>query len=194
MDGVFEFGDKLYIQTLALKNLHIGDIIAYKSLDTNGKEIELVHRIFKMNKFGLVTLGDGNLFPDSTPVNQRNYIGRVLFFEREGKRHYPKKNYRTRLKLLLLRKNLFLVYYVSRMLRLFLRYPYAMIRKSGFFKILWHPMIQKQAFQNDGKPLAKYIHEGSTIATYCTDTGRFTCKKPFDLLLWDKIQSKNPQK
>jgi hypothetical protein len=63
------------------------------------------------------------------------------------------------------------------------RRPYRALRESGVVLRLWQPRVLKVRLATDNGPLVKYVCRGRTVAKWWPAEGRFTCQKPYDLVL-----------
>lgn len=52
-----------------------GDIIAFSAND----DLRVTHRAVKIDKDGIITKGDNNIFPDVSKVSKNQFFGRTLF-------------------------------------------------------------------------------------------------------------------
>jgi hypothetical protein len=190
MLGTFRFGDSLIIESVPFNDLRPGDIVVYKGLNHGGDEDNLVHRVISIRPEGLVTQGDNNSRPDKTFVNEGKLLGRVCHMERGGKK-IPVCNGRMGLLRVRVRRRLdFLQNEIWRLVRSMGRGTYGRIRESGLIPLLWRPAISKVFLMTEKGPMVKYISRNRTVGEYWPENGRFRCRKPYDLLLWDKVPKK----
>ena len=63
-------------QHISYKNIHTGDIIAFKL----GGNATVTHRVVKIEEDGLTTKGDANRTEDASLVTEQNYIGKTIFW------------------------------------------------------------------------------------------------------------------
>ena len=77
MQPTLNVGDMVIITKASINDVAEGDIIAYVS-----EQGIVVHRVYKIvkheNKYLVITKGDANNEPDSTPVDERLIIGKVV--------------------------------------------------------------------------------------------------------------------
>jgi signal peptidase I len=163
MKGTFRTVDFLTIEPCNLKNLRIGDIIAFtKDNEEDNKDDLVVHRIIRVGEGHLSTKGDNNRRPDILPVSASNLIGKVVAFERKGKTYRVRNGIagliRARMGYVFRRICYLLICKVRRHL------PVKKIRNIIF--ILWKPEIQKIKFSTTDGPLIKWVHRNRTIATW----------------------------
>ena len=78
-------GDVLYIKECKEKEIKKGDIIVFK---TGENEKNIVHRVVSIDNSGIRTRGDNNSNIDNSVLTQKDIQGKVLNFERQGKK-YP---------------------------------------------------------------------------------------------------------
>jgi hypothetical protein len=179
MAGTFRAGDCLTVVPVPLAELQAGDVVVYRGPNGQGEQNELVHRIVAASSEGLVARGDNNPCPDSALVTADNLVGRVTHVERKG-RMRPVRGGRWGLGRARLLHALALAW------RWFKRLggrPYRWLRASGLVPRVWHPVFQKIRLATEGGPLVKYVCAGRTVARWWPATGRFECRKPYDLVL-----------
>ena len=63
------------------------------------------------------------------------------------------------------------------------RWPYRWLRNSGLVPRLWRPPVTKIQITTENGPLVKYISGARTVAYWWPATGRFQCRKPYDLVI-----------
>jgi hypothetical protein len=63
------------------------------------------------------------------------------------------------------------------------RGPYRSFRESGLIRHLWRPSIVRVRVMTENGPLLKYICGDRTVAWYWPEYERFTCRKPYDLVI-----------
>jgi len=187
MEGTFRFGDGLVIEPVAFTDIRPGDIVVYQGVNHNGEEDDLVHRVISIRPDGLVTQGDNNYSPDKSLVNEGSLLGRVCYVERGGRkipvRNGPMGLFRARI-----RRSLdFAQSEVWRLVRSVGRGPYGRVRESGLVRLFWHPAISKVFLNTERGPMIKYICRNRTVGEYWPENGRLKCRKPYDLVLWDRI-------
>ncbi len=183
MKGVFHTGDCLYVEYISIEKIKPGDIVIYRGLNGKGEERELVHRVIGKSSQGLITKGDNNLSRDNAVVGPDNYLGRVISYERNGKQYRVHGGLRGRIYARLFHLRVL----IWKALSYILRPPYCFLRQSGIVSRLWHPNIQKIYFQTENGPVIKYLCKGRTIACWRPAQNYFEYRKPYDMVLWDKV-------
>ena len=174
MRGTFQDGDCLWVSPVSFAALQVGDVVAFQS---SGKAV--AHRIAKRAGDGFLTRGDGNLHRDAAPLTRALLIGKVVERERGGVRAAvaggPAGRRRARL------------CHGACRLRILLLFPWApvyrLFRASRLMRLLWRPQIVAARFAGSGGEFTKFIHRGGTVACWIPHEQRWTCRKPYDLIL-----------
>ena len=174
MRGVFKDGDCLWVAAIAFAALQRGDVVAFNS---GGKMI--VHRIVGRRAGGFITQGDASQRRDRECLAPECLIGRVAERERAGKRSPVMGGIRGRLQGGILRT----IYKARRLAAMALAAPYRLIRASGLTPLLWRPRITAVRFSEGRRDFTKFIHRGKTVACWFPHERRWTCRKPYDLIL-----------
>ena len=159
MKGTFRTGDRLVVEKVSVSELHKGDVIVFKGLDSNGSEKDLVHRVISISKKGLVTRGDNNFYNDTILVSPDNLVGRVTHLERNGEKRQIKNGESG------LRRAGFLnvKLHLKKTIWNICEKPYRMLKKSGMVSIFWKPKIKKIHINTPNGELIKYIHGKRTV-------------------------------
>ncbi len=190
MEGSFRFGDTLIIESVPFEDVRPGDIVVFQRMNDFGVKVDFVHRTISVQREGLITQGDNNSRQDKNFVTEGNLVGRVCYVERDGKKievcNGPAGLLRSRV-----RRGLNFMWNeiwraVSNMGRTFYRW----LRESGLTPLLWRPAISKVFLMTENGPMIKYISRNRTVGRYWPENGRFKCRKPYDLVLWDRIPQK----
>jgi signal peptidase I len=79
MKGIFRLGDCLFVESVSIDEIRLGDIVVYRGLNGQGEERELVHRVIGKSSKGLITRGDNNPSVDDTPVTSNNQESFLVF-------------------------------------------------------------------------------------------------------------------
>ena len=186
MAGTFKFGDTLIFEDSMLSEIKPGDVLIYKDLDQAGDGGEIVHRVLKVLPGGMLVQGDSNPCPDTTLVTERGLVGKVSHFERNGRRLPVRFSRFNLIRVHLLRSH----YRLRRIIRgLACRMGhrfYGWLRNTGLIAQLWRPPVVKVRFCGENGPLVKYIYRNRTVANHWVNTGKFKCRKPYDLAIWPK--------
>lgn len=173
MHPTFKPGEILYVQS-EIRDIQPGDIVVYRRY---GKQI--VHRVVSVSSNGFLTRGDNNLAKDEQVVRKEEIIGVVvgkeLWGNQEevtgGKKGLGKAKQRWRLKEIH-QKTLPLI-----------GIPYRWLKRKGWVRKLWHPRIIKLKINSTKGEMIKYLFKGKVVAIWLTESGRFFCKRPFDLVI-----------
>jgi signal peptidase I len=179
MFPTFRPGQVLYLQP-EVREVRPGDIIVYS---LNDKYI--VHRVHSVDEAGYCTRGDNNNFIDDLQVRPEQIVGIVDEVE-TGQTIRPVLGGRKGLWIARLRWSL------KRVGNAILKYagaPYRWLRANHWVVHLWHPVIIRVILNKSNYYLVKYIYHGKTIANWSSETHQFTCKKPFDLVVFPPKKS-----
>jgi hypothetical protein len=174
MNPTFQNGDFLYLRSVA-KKLVIGDVIVFTG--PKRKRV-IVHRIIAISPEGLITRGDHNSVCDS-PVVLEQVIGKVEITENKRGVGSVDNGFWG----LWLARIWHTVFWLERLFRWMFWSPYQLVRKSGIVSIIWRPKIVKIHIRKAGGLRVKYIYKQRTVAIWDSDTQRFDCRKPFNLVI-----------
>lgn len=188
MSGTFMFGDRLFIESVPLSDIRVGDVVVYHLVKNEGESEELVHRVVKALPNGLVVRGDNNLSEDKILINEEILGGRVTQIERMGKMR-PVRNGRLGL---MHARMIHVCFFLGRVSKIFLRSLggdfYRYVRRTGLVARFWQPSVIKLRLLTKNGPELKYIYNNRTVAVY-NETGRRTLfRKPFDLVFWKRCR------
>ncbi len=179
MEGTFCVGDGLTVESVSLAELHLGDVVIYRTLNGQGETVELVHRIVGVVPGGLVAQGDSNPCPDPGLVTAENLVGRVTHVERGGRTRSVSGGW-----LGLLRVRFLHAWHpLCELARRIGRRPYRWLRRSGLVSRLWRPAVTVVSLSAEDGPLVKYICGGRTVARWWPTRDHFECRKPYDLVI-----------
>jgi len=168
-------GDSLWVSSIPFAALQVGDVVVF---DSGGQVV--AHRIVGLHPQGFLTRGDGNLRRDAAPLTPDRFIGKVLEREQGGVRSSVVGGAQGRRRAVALRAVGFL-----RMAVLVLLAPgYRALRSSHWVGRAWHPQIVSVRLNYPAGSVTKYIHQGRTVACWMPHVHRWTCRKPFDLVLF----------
>jgi signal peptidase I len=76
-------GDTLHVQPYAERPIRSGDVVAFIAPISN---LLVVHRIVRVDRSGMITRGDNNLFVDEDVIRPEDIIGKVAAAERDGRK------------------------------------------------------------------------------------------------------------
>jgi len=174
MHGTFKDGDFLWISAVPLASLQVGDVVAFSF---NGKSI--AHRIVGRDESGFVTQGDRNLGRDGPYLTTKKLLGKVMERERAGIRSAVVDGSRGLRRAFVLRT----AKRVRNLVSLTIATPYRLTCASRLAPLLWRPQIMTAHFAEGEKKMTKFIHRGKTVACWVPHEQRWTCRKPYDLIL-----------
>jgi len=174
MGGTFSDGDCLFVQKIPFDALQPGDVVAYR-----GDEKAVAHRIVGRSAGGWMTQGDGNRGADRHPLSADRLIGKVIEFERNGIRH-PVVNGTAGLRRARWLHNRARW---SRALFFCAAPLYRLLRSSRVARVLWRPAFMRLRVAGCEGDCLKFIHRGRTAACWFPGEERWTCRKPYDLVL-----------
>lgn len=183
MLGTFRSGDYLTVEPGSIAAIRPGDVVIYRGRDQAGEPEDVVHRVVAVTPGGLVTQGDNNPQIDNVLVTQDMLVGRVTHVERAG-RTRPVQGGEWGLLGVRVRHAWRRVLRLGwRLLRIVGRRPYRWLRESGWARRLWRPEMMRVLMITEDGPLVKYVSGRRTVARWWPETGRFQCRRPYDLVI-----------
>ena len=188
MNGTFCFGDCLTLEAVALADVRTGDVLVYCRTKSRGEEDWVAHRAVRITADGVIVQGDKNLGPDPTPVTQDNFAGRVSHIIRGGKTIKVRGGIIGHSRALLVRSRVAASRWLGRRMRQLGRGSYAWLRQSNLVTKIWRPEIKKMQVMTEKGPVIKYVVNNRTVAECWQENNRFTCQKPYDLVLWPVLK------
>ena len=183
MAGTFRPGDYLTIIPASLESVQAGDVVAFEGMDAEGEPDVIAHRVVVVLPEGLATKGDNNPWSDGVLVTEDNLLGRVTRFERRGRRRRVCGGRWGLLRARWLRARRRAGWRSGRSVASMGRRPYRWLRGSGLVPRLWRPAITRVYLAADDDPVVKYVCGGRTVARWWPESGRFQCRKPYDLVI-----------
>ena len=174
MRGTFRDGDRLGIEAVPFDSLRPGDVVAFHS---GGKLV--AHRIAGRVGRTCRTRGDGNLRCDATPLGAEELIGKVKMRYRGNSCAAVAGGWRGRQRARLGHG----LCRADRCFRWLFSPVYRVLRASRLASLLWKPHIVAARFACPEGSLTKFIHRGETVARWIPEERRWTCRKPYDLVL-----------
>ncbi len=179
MRGTFRPGDGLVIAAVGVAAVRCGDVVVFASQNGVAESRDVVHRVVRVVAEGLITRGDGNHFVDPEPVTAANLVG-VVTHARRGRRLLAvaggaRGTWRARIQRLRA--------LARRVLGRVARRPYHALRVSGLVRRVWRPKIRVLVVRYEHGPVAKVLVGRRSVAAMSLATGRFVCRKPYDLVL-----------
>lgn len=172
MGGTFRPGDLLYVEPVVLEDVRPGDVVLFSSGEGG---VFLAHRVQARMDAGLLTRGDAYSHLDPVPVTTEMLVGRVRFYERQGRVRPVWGGRAGRLWAFLLR--------LRRRLLQGMGAPYRLLRRSGLVRKFWRPAVERVYLEGVEGPVVKYVYAGRTVACWWPEDGRFWCRRPYDLVL-----------
>jgi signal peptidase I len=186
MAGTFREGDRINIEKSRNSEIKIGDVAIFISPVEMEKETHCVHRVVFLTGKGFVTRGDNNPKNDEELMTEKNLIGRVTHYERNGKTYKVWTGKLGMMRARVLHSRL----HVIRTAKFFLRKPYRKLKKTGILAKLWRPEIEMIYFETQDGPLIKCIHKGRTVASCWTKTNRWWFRRPYDFVIGPNLKSR----
>ena len=175
MRGTIAPGERLLVRAMELPAVEAGDIVAFR----RGGRV-WVHRVMAIRQGRWWTQGDGNWRRDADPLQPDEFIGRVeeavgaagsrrLVGGARGRRQA-----------------------IGRHAAAFLRWGflsllaplYRLAGRSRLAARFWRPDILTVRFAGAGGRRTKYIHLGRTVACWHDASRGWTCRRPYDLILF----------
>ena len=101
MMPLLQIGDKVLIQSVKPAEIRFGDIIVFKTLDSNKLIVHRVIRRYNSNSEGLSFLQKGDSTTTAEIVNSEHVIGKVIAIRKGNKMIYPNKGIWKFIKLIL---------------------------------------------------------------------------------------------
>jgi signal peptidase I len=180
MRPTFRPGHLLYVRPVA-RDLTAGDVVVFDDPERDG---QVVHRVVAATDEGLVTRGDSNPRNDALPVAYGQVVGRVETAEFSGKFKEVAGGQRG----LRAAQRRWAVLALWTRLSIILGAPYRALKASPqarrWLIIIFRPQFVILRLQTENGPLVKYIYHRHTVAVWEPVRARFTCRKPFDLVLF----------
>jgi signal peptidase I len=183
MAGTFRPGDSLVVENTPLDRIRPGDVVVFRGNDTADAPQQVVHRTIAALPEGLVTRGDNNLRVDGGLVTSDRLLGRVTHLVRAGKTRPVRGGWWGLLRVRALRCQRLARQRGRRLIAVLGRRPYRWLRNSGLVPRLWQPPVTRVQLATEDGPVVKYICHGRTVARYWPESGRFQCRKPYDLVV-----------
>ena len=179
MYSTFKPGETLYLRPQG-RPIQPGDVIVYRKQDDY-----VVHRVTSVESDGIHTRGDDNLSHDE-PVSPQNVIGVVEQAEDWGTLRTVQGGRKG------LRQAQVRWYLKERFQRSlpWLGAPYRWLKAAGIIPRLWHPRVTKLHMLSAESEVVKYIVRGKTVATLDRSSGRFLCRRPYDLVIFPPSERK----
>jgi signal peptidase I len=184
MKGTFRPGDWLRIERTDWGEIACGDVVVFKC-QSQGEESIVVHRVISRTILALVTRGDANPEPDAHPVAEPECLGRVVAFERGGRRRIVRKGKMGLLHARRVRAGRVLLRILFRPFRPFFRHA----RERDWIGALFHESIQEVHFITPRGPLVKFIRRGKTVGTWRPDEKQLLCGRIGRMLLWARVHA-----
>lgn len=177
MASTFSPGQTLYVRP-GVREIQPGDVIVFRKEDGY-----VVHRAQCVTLEGVLTRGDNNRMEDGV-ISFEHIVGVVekvgaqdgVFRVKGGKQGLSAARLRWRLSFFLDR------------LRPVLGKPYRWLRRKRWAGRVWHPKVTLLCIQSPTGVIEKYTIRSKVVATWQPDIHRFTCRKPFDLIIFPPMK------
>jgi len=184
MLGTFHSGDYLTLELVVLGDIRVGDLIAYRlDIEQDRETRNIVHRVVSVIPGGLILRGDNNSKNDINVITEQEIIGRVVYLERNGKTRRVSNGMIGMLR----GRVLYLINGSRRVVwRLILRTgfrPYRWFRRKGLIRYVWNPPLTRITLHTEHGPVIKYSVRGRTVVWWYPESGRYQCRRPYDLLV-----------
>lgn len=177
MRGTFRTGDHLSVRPCKGNEIRQGDVIVYDCTSRSGKKI--AHRVCSVSSNWIKTRGDALALPDGTMIAACQVTGRVVSLVRNNRHHRLIGGRFGVLHAFFCR----LVLSLRRLAAKMLDHGYWPLGKQLVKSSKWSPTILRVSVQGPAGAIIKYVHASRTVAEWCECTGRWFCRKPYDLLL-----------
>jgi hypothetical protein len=174
MRPTFKPGQVLYIRPEG-HAVQPGDVVVYRK----GEEY-IVHRVSSVRSDGIHTRGDNSTREDDGPIPAEQIVGVVEKMDDWGNIH-PVAGGEKGLSFVRLRWGLGGIF--QKMLP-WLGAPYRWLKAHRWVPRIWHPYITTLQLQTKNGSLVKYVVRGKTVATWQPELRRFTCRRPYDLIIF----------
>ena len=175
MRGTLADGDRLIVRAVALGEVGLGDVVAFR----RGGRI-WAHRLVKIRDGQWWTQGDGNWRRDTEPLVGSEYIGRVEEADGSGGRRKVAGGSKGMRRA----TGWHVLAFVRWGVRSLLVPLYRLVRASRVAPLLWRPDVLVARFSTADGPRIKYIHRGHAVACWRADRQSWTCRRPYDLVLF----------
>lgn len=173
MRSTFTPGEILHTQP-SIKGIHSGDVVIYRR-----GEGFIVHRVVSVFPEGVQTRGDDNRQEDGF-VRFEDVIGVVKGVE-TSRGMQPAVGGFWGHQLARLRWGW---RSILNWMRPWLGFPYRWMKTSRMVTHVWHPRISQIQVQIGSSVVIKYMARGKVVATWDPDHSRFTCRQPYDLVIF----------
>ena len=174
MRGTLAEGDGLRIAARSYDALRRGDVVAFR-----GAGRLIAHRIVGRRDGFWITQGDGNWRPDSALLSPDRFVGMVTARERAGTTMAvvggPAGLRRA--------AGLHVWAFARWAVATALAPAYRLLQASCVAALFWRPGILAVRFAAPGGSIVKFVHRGRSVAQWVPQAERWTCRKPYDLVL-----------
>lgn len=180
-------GQLLYVRPLSAE-LQPGDVLVFQTPAADERFV--VHRALALTPDGWLMRGDNNRLRDAAPVPLSRIVGRVELVEAGGNCR-PVRGGGFGLWLARLRWGL---YQPLQAVRRVIGLPYRTLRgwlpARRWIKARFEDELQTVRLETPAGAIVKTLWRGRVVARWQLETGRFECRKPFDLF----IDAPDPEK
>ncbi len=175
MRGTIAPGERLLVRAMELPAVEAGDIVAFR----RGGRVR-VHRMVAIRQGRWWTQGDGNWRRDIEPLQPEEFIGRVE--EAVGPAGSRRLAGGARGRRLAMGRHA--AAFVRWGFLSLLAPPYRRLWRGRVGPPVWGAGLRAGGFCPGGRPRAKYIHRGQTVASWHDASRGWTCRRPYDLILF----------
>jgi len=178
MSPTIRRSDTLYVLPYNETKVQIGDVVIFKFV---GQPVPTVHRVLRLDGFGITTMGDNNDSADPHFLNSSDIIGKVVYLGRRSKLKPVHGGWPGSLVGRLMRLRRLLDCHVSRIghplyeflvrHKIFVRWPFCSMRT----KVV--------SFTRNGTNDLQLLWRGRVIGWFVPEVGTWTIKRPFRLFV-----------
>ncbi|MGO9116668.1 MAG: signal peptidase I [Desulfomonilaceae bacterium] len=182
MSPIIRRSDTLYVLPYNETKVHIGDVVVFKSIR---QPMLTVHRVLRLDRFGIATIGDNNDSADPHLLNSSDIIGKVVYLGRRSKLKPVHGGWSGSLVGRLMRLRRLLDYHMSRIAhplyellvrhKIFVRWPFCSMRT----KVV--------SFTRNGTNDLQLLWRGRVIGWFVPEVGAWIIKRPFRLFVDQSI-------
>ena len=173
MHSTFSTGQVLFIRP-NVSRIQPGDVLIYRKDDRY-----VVHRVVGIDSQGYRTRGDDNLNEDAGTVSPDDVIGVVAEVDDWGRvlRVHGGKTalYRAHLR--------WHLHALLNKVRPALGAPYRLLKTTGLVRHFWRPSLTRIQVCSSAGVMVKFMARGKTVAVWQPESGRFSCRRPYDLVI-----------
>ena len=170
----FKPGEVLYARP-DIRTIQPGDVIIYEQ-----GGLRVVHRVIDLEDDGVKTRGDANPCVDEDIISFEQIYGVV---EKAGNWDRMRKIKGGRFAAIRAETRWRWGGFIGQ-LRPVIGAPYRWIKSRRWLTKFWHPTVLKVRLMSSDGEVVKYIVGGKTVAAFDLSSGHFTCRRPYDLIIF----------